>query len=384
MTNEEKTYINELIAQMEAKIITASQTSASKGADTMIKKEIVYKGLTIKYREDGRYWVRFRQQGKQISLYGKSPDEVLKKLRKALKFGYEVQQPKPEALPELSPIGYSFYEWLDFWNETYKKPFNKTDNISKHIKNHIKPNINDKSLDKITSIDLQLIINTVETSRTMIDVKNVLKNAMETAYNNKIIKDNPATCLLKISHIQKKGEALTRAEEKQFIKDISGTPCEKLFKFYILTGVRRAEALSLKACDVDVDTKRIKIKGTKTASSYRYIPLFDKVAILLQSITPDENGFYFPFQINYPTRQFKFICPAHKLHDLRHTFATRCLENGVNMKQVQKWLGHADFETTANVYSSIQSDYQSEQADLINKYLDTHFDTQYNDQNNKK
>ena len=44
-------------------------------------------------------------------------------------------------------------------------------------------------------------------------------------------------------------------------------------------------------------------------------------------------------------------------HDLRHSCASLLLANGVPMKQIQEWLGHSDFSTTANVYAHL--DYNS-------------------------
>ena len=42
-----------------------------------------------------------------------------------------------------------------------------------------------------------------------------------------------------------------------------------------------------------------------------------------------------------------------RFHDLRHSCASIMLSNGVPMKQIQEWLGHADFGTTANIYSHL-------------------------------
>ena len=46
-----------------------------------------------------------------------------------------------------------------------------------------------------------------------------------------------------------------------------------------------------------------------------------------------------------------------RFHDLRHTCASLLLKNGVPMKQIQEWLGHSDFSTTANIYAHL--DYNS-------------------------
>ena len=46
-----------------------------------------------------------------------------------------------------------------------------------------------------------------------------------------------------------------------------------------------------------------------------------------------------------------------RFHDLRHSCASILLANGVPMKQIQEWMGHSDFSTTANIYAHL--DYQS-------------------------
>ncbi|MDR2202217.1 MAG: tyrosine-type recombinase/integrase [Clostridiales bacterium] len=46
------------------------------------------------------------------------------------------------------------------------------------------------------------------------------------------------------------------------------------------------------------------------------------------------------------------------IHDLRHTFATRCLESGVAMKTIQKWLGHTTYGTTADIYSHVSTEFE--------------------------
>ena len=62
------------------------------------------------------------------------------------------------------------------------------------------------------------------------------------------------------------------------------------------------------------------------------------------------------------TEQFPKLLEANGLrrirfHDLRHSCASLMLANGVPMKQIQEWLGHSDFSTTANIYAHL--DYSS-------------------------
>ena len=65
---------------------------------------------------------------------------------------------------------------------------------------------------------------------------------------------------------------------------------------------------------------------------------------------------------NYVSSAFSKLLEKHGLrhirfHDLRHSCASLLLANGVPMKQIQEWLGHSDFSTTANIYAHL--DYSS-------------------------
>lgn len=65
---------------------------------------------------------------------------------------------------------------------------------------------------------------------------------------------------------------------------------------------------------------------------------------------------------HYLSCQFPEFVEKHGLrkmrfHDLRHSCASLLLANGVPLKQIQEWLGHSDFSTTANIYAHL--DYSS-------------------------
>ena len=65
---------------------------------------------------------------------------------------------------------------------------------------------------------------------------------------------------------------------------------------------------------------------------------------------------------NFVTEHFEWLLrqyglPHIRFHDLRHSCASLMVMNGVSMKQIQEWLGHSDFSTTANIYAHL--DYAS-------------------------
>ena len=135
----------------------------------------------------------------------------------------------------------------------------------------------------------------------------------------------------------------------------------------------------------DLDGKRVLVASdtTKTKSSMRTLPLvpFMRERLLALKEEQQENrrlcgrsyikdyiGYVCVNEIgdlikpNYVTESFPKLLKANGLrhirhHDLRHSCASLLLANGVPMKQIQEWLGHSDFSTTANIYAHL--DYSS-------------------------
>ena len=130
---------------------------------------------------------------------------------------------------------------------------------------------------------------------------------------------------------------------------------------------------------------------TKTKSSLRTLPLvpFVKERLLVLKKEQENNrrlcgrSYHKQFagyvcinemgdliKPHYVTEQFPKLLDANGLrrirfHDLRHSCASRMLANGVPMKQIQDWLGHSDFSTTANIYAHLDKSKKQESADVI-------------------
>ena len=58
-----------------------------------------------------------------------------------------------------------------------------------------------------------------------------------------------------------------------------------------------------------------------------------------------------------------------RLHDLRHTCASLLLANGVSMKEIQEWLGHSNYNTTANIYAHVDSNSKENSANTMSNVL---------------
>lgn len=161
----------------------------------------------------------------------------------------------------------------------------------------------------------------------------------------------------------------------------------------VLYGLRRSEALGLKWDSVDFENKTVTIKHTvvrfsdviekdrtKTASSYRTYPLPEEIEqIFLQQREKEklgrktygelyeENDYIFKWDYgrmynpDFITRKFSKLLKANDLphirfHDLRHSCASLLISKGFTLKDIQEWLGHADIETTANIYAHLDQE----------------------------
>ena len=251
----------------------------------------------------------------------------------------------------------TFGEWLNDWLNVYKKPFVKSVRNQKIIiRLHIPASIKNCKLDALDVVAIQRSINAVKQSRTRLDVFNVYHGALKTAFKLRLVPFDIADLLVKPKHVREVGTALTSDELSEFLKAIAGERLEAFYKFCLFTGCRRSEALGITWNDIDFEQNLLHVRGTKTATSDRVVPLFPDCRELLTRL-PRKDGKVFHHRAEFVSKKFKTYCPAHKLHDLRHTFATRCLECGINIKVVQKWLGHSRLDTTASIYTHVQDEF---------------------------
>lgn len=268
------------------------------------------------------------------------------------------------------------YEYLDEWLNEVKAPQIKPKSLKvlrSAVENYIKPIIANKPLYKVRPPEMLKAIDSCPYSYMRQVVYNVFRAAFKRAYLYDLIAENPTDKMQFVKHYRKTGRALTQEEQAAFIKAIENEPSRPLWVFYLLSGCRTSEALTLLWEDIDYKQERIFIRGTKTYYSKRFIPLFPQVAELLEAL-PKNGERVFPYTMRYVKWHFDRIRKANgftfRLHDLRHTFATRCLESGITMKTVSKWLGHSSATTTANIYTHVLTDFERQEAQrFIRVYL---------------
>src|SRR5262249_27506376 len=121
-----------------------------------------------------------------------------------------------------------------------------------------------------------------------------------------------------------------------------------------ITGMRKGEANALEWRDIDFDAGEIVVCGDSTTGTknweIRHVPLIEDARVLFQRMRgdrPDEPLDVKVFRVHESQKALDRGCKkvgAERIthHDLRHLFATRCIESGVDIPTVSRWLGHKD------------------------------------------
>jgi integrase len=187
--------------------------------------------------------------------------------------------------------------------------------------------------------------NTVGTLRMILDVA-VEKGARAI---------NPASAITK-RRIQTRELHLPESNQFEvFIKHIGeagawcSRDCADLVRFLAYGGFRKTEAANIVWRDCDFDSRQIRVRVTKNGSP-RSVPMIPDMVQLLKRLRterPDEPPETPVMRVRECQKAMDRAAKAigmHRIthHDLRHLFATRCIESGVDIPTVSRWLGHKD------------------------------------------
>lgn len=275
----------------------------------------------------------------------------------------------------------SFGDWLIHWFEFYKKPNlqpNSIRNIEQIIRLHTPVWLKQIPIIQITALDIDKALSLTPVGRTQIYTRQVWHSAFLKAYRLGYITHDVMEFTEPIRYKKQRGKALTITEQQQLLKNLRGMRIEWIMLFYLHTGVRRCEALTIQWQDIDYSENLILIRGTKTADSYRHILLTEPIKQILEEqrkqnerdkhykgrghLHKAPDNIVFPFSAEQISRAFKSVCPSHHLHDLRHTFITRCAESGININVCQQLVGHTTANITLNIYTHVMDEFKRKEA----------------------
>ena len=304
--------------------------------------------------------------------------------------------------------------WMDEWFENVAKikvRASSHQTYKGYIDNHIKPNIGNIPIEKLTTMDLQKFyrklltkgrIERIESkdqpkwlsAKTVRNINQVISSAMDLAVAQKIISANPtnACALPKIEHQEM--QTIPAEQLQAFLNEARATGVYEMYYIELATGLRRGELLGLKWQDIDWKNGVIKVRRQvarvdgqikeaplKTKNSYRTVTISQQAIEVLKEQKKKTNDTYvFPSPNGGPispdsvNNMLKRVLeragiPKIRFHDLRHTFATIALQNGVDIKTVSGMLGHFSAGFTLDTYAHVTTSAQKEAAQTMGNVL---------------
>ncbi len=295
-------------------------------------------------------------------------------------------------------------KWLDIIKSSVAVPTYAS--YSTTVKKIVAPYFREKevTLKNLTAKDIQeFYLRELErvSASSVIHYHANIHKALKYAVKIDLIDVNPADKVERPKKDRYVGSFYDADEVNALFEAAKGTKLELPILFGAFYGLRRSEAIGLKwdaidfdqntitirhtVTSCDLDGKRILVAAdtTKTKSSMRTLPLVPFMRERLLALREEQkenrrlcgrsyikdyvdyvcvNEIGDLIKPHYVTESFPKLLKANGLrpvryHDLRHSCASLLLANGVPMKQIQEWLGHSDFSTTANIYAHL--DYSS-------------------------
>lgn len=305
---------------------------------------------------DGYYQIRYRKDGYDKQFTSKHLQVVKEQFREWVK---SINESKKVQLPKKKQ---TFQEFAERYFEEVKRQNVSAftyDLLHRRLVAYIFPALGDMNVKSITPLKCQSLLNGILADgkgRTAEDVKIILGEVFRAAVGEKLITDNPMQFVKIPKHQRQNGQALSRQEIAEFIEACKKSPYQRLFMLYLYTGIRRNELHGAKF-DNDFITVACGKCRTGQKQQFRKIPFAPNLRQYLP-ITEEE----LETANDVLTGNFKKLCPAHHLYDLRHTFTTRAQESGINKTLVDVWTGHKDNrDMTASVYTHFSEEFQLEE-----------------------
>jgi integrase len=244
---------------------------------------------------------------------------------------------------------------------------------------------------------------------------NMLHEALDQAMKNRLVPENASNACVLPKQQKKEISILSRAEQKRLLTCLGSERMGFAVLLDLSTGMRIGELCCLRWTDIDMDRRLILVRRTlqrvkaslidrvkdpdyrtkilegnvKTDKGFRDIPIQDKVFTKLMEykrmqdaekelagFAYTDNGYVFASQLGRAIEpatmrdMFNRLLAEAKLshytfHALRHTFATRAIENGVSIKAVSDILGHSTVQLTMDLYCHASVELKREAVNMM-------------------
>lgn len=301
-----------------------------------------------------------------------------------------------------------YKEWIGLWLTNYIRPSVKQRTYNMYlqiIEKHIVNKIGDYELDDLTPIVLQSFVTELLNSgntkthkglsaSTVNLIITIMQSSLKIAFMIGKTKEYTANKIKRPKLKQKNILCFTCAEQKKIEQAVTTDKRSKMLGVVLClyTGLRIGELLALTWEDLDFQKGLLMVNKTcydgktangfgqivdepKTESSKRIIPIPKQLLHMLKELKRVEKSNYVvsvngkPITVRSYQRSFALLLKkceiSHKgFHSLRHTFATRALECGMDIKTLSEILGHKNATITLNRYAHSLLEHKS---DMMNK-----------------
>ncbi len=344
------------------------------------------RGENIFKRKDGRWEARFavgRNAAGAVryrSVYGKTYSEAKEKRRVAMQSSYT---PKSQVL-----FADVILKWLAEKEKDVKEQSARKYRLS--VETHILPYFGTMKASEISEETVEDFLKEMKehgrldgkgglSQNTVRGLSIILQSIVDYAYQKRL--GIPQTIRIKKPKLHKRAVAvLNHDEQRRLEAAICEDPHNASLAIYLAlgTGLRIGEVCALRWIDVDFAGRKLQIRGTvirtkegkttigppKSETSARSIPLpshlvrllgaeKDSAASVFIFEAPNKGTFLDPRTLQYRFKALLKRCglpPTLTFHSLRHTFATRWIECGMDVKSLSEVLGHASVQITLDIY----------------------------------
>ena len=307
----------------------------------------------------------------------------------------------------------TYKTWLDEWLTHYVKPLNKARTFAQYsgiVQVHILPHLGDFELSALSPSVLQNFVTYLTINGNKRTGKGlspnfvkvilcVVQSSLKTAYSVGHLAEYSANKIKRPKIVEKQVICFTVSEQKRIEAAALSAKKDKYLGIVLClyTGLRIGELLALRWCDIDIGKCILTVSNTchdanvngqhvrlldlpKTDNSIRRIPLSKPLVVILKEmkkaslcdfVISDKGK---PVYVRSYQRTFELLLkrlniPHKGFHSLRHTFATRALESGMDVKSLAEILGHKNATITLNRYAHSLWEYKVSMMARLSKDL---------------